>query len=178
MIVGRCCTHYRRHLYLYQVRIRNMSSPTGVKSKPNLRQGLPHWGMVYQNLRHDLPHRGMTTWTQKSSLQLLQKSKLNPVCLIAYLAKMQTESRTRLCIPCKIMNRIEDKVLHTLPFYPLTAGTILPPLHFHARDLGQGFAALAKLWTESQAYNSNLGMASPDFLQEKPIWTHSLERCV
>jgi hypothetical protein len=51
-----------------------MSSPTGVKSQPNSREGFTpwgktstdswaknsQWGMACQNLGHHLPHRGMT----------------------------------------------------------------------------------------------------------------------
>ena len=58
MIVGRCCTHYRRHLYLYQVRTRNMSSPTGVKSALNLWHIIPHWGKVQTDSQARYSHRG------------------------------------------------------------------------------------------------------------------------
>ena len=78
-------------------------------------------------------------------MQPLQKFELNPVCLIAYLAKVQTGSRRRFCIPCKIMNRIADKVLHTLHFYALNLGNILPPLQKSKQNLRHSFATPAKL---------------------------------
>jgi len=89
-------------------------------------------------------------------LQTLQKSKLNLVCLIAYLANVQTESRGRFCIPGKNANRTSDKVLHTLHFLPLNAGTILPPLHFHALKQGNILQALQK-----SKQNLRQGFATP-----------------
>ena len=56
MIVGRCCTHYRRHLYLYQVRTRNMSSPTGVKSQPNSGEGFAPPASVFFKSQAKVQH--------------------------------------------------------------------------------------------------------------------------
>jgi hypothetical protein len=56
---------------------------------------------------------------------------------------------------------ISGKVLHTLHSYARNLGKVLPPLQNFNPDPGHVFATPAKVSTESQAYNSDLGMGCP-----------------
>ena len=130
-----------------------------------LGEGLPQSGAAFTPPGYD--HLDAKVFI---SLHTLQKSKLNPVCLIAYLAKMQTESgegfatcakdqtetRARFCNPCIIANRIADKVLHTLHFHALNQGKVLQTLQKSKPNFRHVSATPATVPTESGAYFCNL----------------------